>query len=192
MRLIYPIYGFHVTKPIEIGCAAVLPHITNDSNALKLSRDLNTFNLTGALVTEYPVSEEYLFNVEAALTFIDRRGVHIGAVKPFVGDDPFFEFETSICIHQRNDGGGEMIGRDTLFPSSRETFLRQVLQKLEDKRFCEDTQFKQLFFKCVEEIRQRTPFVEVSYFLLFSGLETFARAVMPDERKKFVPSCGAN
>lgn len=75
-----------------------------------------------------------------------------------------------------------MIGEDTFFPDSREKFLQQVLQKLQDQSFCDKTQFKQLFFKCVEQFRQRKRFVEVSYFFLFSGLETFARTVMNDRK----------
>jgi len=37
-----------------------------------------------------------------------------------------------------------------------------------------------LFFKTTETFRQRRPFIEVSYFLLFSGLETYVRTSLND------------
>lgn len=179
MPLVYPIYGFHITKPIAVGSATVYPRTTDHQTAVDWSRDLNAYNLTGAFVTE-AASDDFLFNFEAALAFVERLDVIIGPPTLLINVDPFFQVETLLRNGRRSGGGGEMIGKDTFFPSSRETFLRQVLHKLEDNAFCESTQFRQLFFKCVEQFRQRTPFVEVSYFFLFSGLETFARAVVND------------
>lgn len=179
MPLVAPIYGFQITKPITIGSAIIRPRTADHRTAEEWSRNRNTYHLTGALITE-AVTDEFLFNFEAALAFIERLDVLVGQAVPLVGDDPFLQFDTSLETHRRSDGGGAMIGTDTFFPSSRGVFLRKLLQKLEDKTFCETTQFKQLFFKCVEQFRQRRPFVEVSYFFLFSGLETFARAVQND------------
>ena len=179
MPLIAPIYGFQITKPITIGSAIIRPRTADHRTAEKWSRDQSTYHLTGVLVAE-TATDEFLFNFEAGLAFIERLDVLVGEVVPLDGDDPFLQFDATLNRHRRSDGGGAMIGIDTLFPSSREIFLQKLLQRLEDVSFCETTQFKQLFFKCVEQFRQRRQFVEVSYFFLFSGLETFARAVQND------------
>ena len=179
MPVAFPIYGFHVTKPIVIGSAVIRPRTSDHETAEGWSRDLNTYHLTGMLITE-TASDDFLFNFEAALSYIERLDVLIGKPLPFVDLDIFPQFEESLRMHKKKNGGGEMIGRDIFFPGSREKFLQLIIPKLNDQEFCESTQFNQLFFKCVEQFRQRKQFVEISYFLLFSGLETFARTVMKD------------
>lgn len=57
--------------------------------------------------------------------------------------------------------------------------MAACLVKLSDEDFAQP-QFRALFFKKVETFRQRRPFLEVSYFLLYSGLESYARAVLND------------
>jgi hypothetical protein len=54
------------------------------------------------------------------------------------------------------------------------------MSKLADNAFCQSTKFKTLLFKSIETFRQRSPFLEITYFLLFSGLESFARATLND------------
>lgn len=55
-----------------------------------------------------------------------------------------------------------------------------------DEEFCRRTKFNSLFFKAVETFRQRKPFLEISYFLLMSGLEAFARESLHDYASKSV------
>lgn len=181
MPLAYPIYGFHITKPLVLPTGFIKPRTADHQTAKVWSRDLDTLHLTGLFVTE-AAPADFLFNFEAALAFVERLDVIVGQPAPFDDTDPFSKFAATLSTGRRNDGGGEMIVEDTFFPKSRETFLQQVLQKLHDQAFCDATQFKQLFFKCVEQFRQRKSFVEVSYFFLFSGLETYARAVTNDRR----------
>jgi hypothetical protein len=180
MQYVFPIYGFHITKPIVLGSTVIQPRTTDHQTAETWTRDLGTYHLTAVLIIE-GATDQFLINLEASLTFIERLDIFIGSGLPVDGNEPFSKFEVSVKTHRRSDGGGQMIGVDTFFPASRELFIKKILQKLEDEIFCESTQFKQLFFKCIEQFRQRRQFVEVSYFLLFSGLETFARSVEHDE-----------
>jgi hypothetical protein len=182
MQYVFPIYGFHIAKPIVLGSIVIQPRTTDHQTAETWTRDLSTYHLTAVLFAE-GVNDQFLINLEASLAFIERLDIFIGSGLPFDGNEPFSKFEASVKTHRRSDGGGQMIGADTFFPLSREMFLKKILQTLDDETFCESTQFKQLFFKCVEQFRQRRPFVEVSYFLLFSGLETFARSVENDRGK---------
>lgn len=184
MPLVFPIYGFNITKTITLGFATIQPRTTNPDLAEKWSKDDNTYHLTCVLITE-TVSEEFLSNLEAALVFIERMDVLIKEGKPLENNDPFIMFSETVIPHKRYCGGGDrMVGIDTYFPSSREKFIQCLFKTLDDKKFCESTQFKQLFFKCVEQVRQPRPFIEVSYFLLFSGLETFSRATNNDFGKE--------
>lgn len=56
---------------------------------------------------------------------------------------------------------------------------------------CKETLFNVLFFKCIEAFRQRRQFVDISYFLLYSGLESYARSVTRDttSNNASVPIC---
>lgn len=183
MRLVFPIYGYHITKPISIRGGKIWPRTTDHWTAESWSRNLNTYHLTAALITE-DVTHGFIFNLEAALSFIEQLDVIIGEATALVGEDPFPQLKNSFNRNYRNDGGGAMIGTDTFFPSLREKFLVMLLEKLDDQMFCKTTQFNQLFFKSVERFRQRKCFIEVAYFFVFSGLETFARAVLNDRLSK--------
>lgn len=184
MKFVFPIYGFHITKPITHDSWIIHPRTTDHRTAETWSRDLTIYHLTGALTIEF-VTDEFIFNLEAALAFIEQIDVVIGSgIRLTDEDDPFSRLEISLNrYHHRNNGGGEIIGKDTFFPLSRQMFILKLLNALNDHIFCEKTQFKQLFFKCVEQFRQRKQFIEVSYFLVFSGLETFARAVGNDRNR---------
>jgi len=80
-------------------------------------------------------------------------------------------------MRRKCNGGGRVIGADTFFPDSRSLFISKALDRLQDQKFCKETQFNVLFLKCVETFRQSVPFVDASYFFLYSGLETYARSV---------------
>ena len=168
----------------------IQPRTAQHQEAKRLARDLDVYHLTAVLVAD-SAADENLFNLEGALSFIEHLDVLVTPPVPQTGTDPFSLVPKSIRLHHRNSGGGAVIGEDTFFHDSRASFVQKALGKLQDQAFCERTQFKTLFFKCVEPFRQRKPFIEVSYFLLFSGLESFARAVRSDRatRNAAVPIC---
>lgn len=171
------VYGFQITRPIELQGLRIEPRTTDCQQAALWAKDLDSYQLTGVIVAD-SISDERLFNLEAILSFIEHLDVLITSPVELVGNDHSSQFLPTITTHRRNAGGGAVLADDALFPTARGEFVSKTLERLEDTSFCERTQFKALFFKRVETFRQRKPFVEVTYFLLYSGLETYARSVM--------------
>ena len=179
MRKVCGIYGYHITQPLEFPSFVIIPRTTNHNKAQKWARDLVSYNLTAVLeVRETSLHE--LFYLEAILSFIEHLDVLITPPIDETSSDLFSNFTECITTHPRTNGGGEVICQDVLFPASRHTFIELALEKLQDKEFCEDTKFNMLFFKYIETFRQRKTFVEITYFLLYSGLETYSRSVRQD------------
>lgn len=188
MNLVSGIYGYQITHAIDLPGLRIEPRFTDYVQSNTLARDLNTYQLTAILIGE-EISDKLVFKLEAILSYIEHLDVIITAPKEKINDDPFTQFSASITTHRRNNGGGAVINDDIFFPESRTLFITNTLKSLQDHQYCEQTQFNILFFKCVEAFRQRKPFIEVKYFLLYSGLESYARAVVNDRdnRNSSVP-----
>lgn len=184
------IYGYQITRPIDLPGLRIEPRTRDYKQAKQWARDSNTYQLT-AVLKGASISDSLLFNLEAVLSFVERLDVLISSPIELTEADPFAQLPPSITTHQRNSGGGAVIGEDTFFHSSRSMFISKALDRLLDKAFCEQTQFNVLFFKYVETFRQRRPFIEVTYFLLYSALESYARSVTNDRssRNSSVPVC---
>jgi hypothetical protein len=176
------VYGYQITRPIVLPSLSIQPRTSDHIEAQRWAHDIEKYQLV-AVVKANSVSEDRLFKLEAILSFIEHMDVIITPPVESREDDPFKHFDASMTAHQRHRGGGAVIGDDSFFPGSRSAFICKALAKLEDPIFCERTKFDMLFFKAVEWFRQRKPFVEVSYFFLYSGLESYARAVMNDRTK---------
>lgn len=176
MNVVCGIYGYQITRPIDLPGLMIEPHTSDHQQAEGWARDPDSYQLT-AVLKGASITDDLLFNLEAILSFIEHLDVLITSPEELINDDPFVQFSPSINMHRLNNGGGRVIGVDTFFPTSRSQFISNALERLQDKQFCEATQFNVLFFKCVETIRQHRPFVDVSYFFLFSGLESYARSV---------------
>jgi hypothetical protein len=173
------VYGYAITKPIDLLGARLEPVMTDSNEAHKHARDQSRFNLTATLVGPH-LEPLFLFNLEAVLSFVERLDVLI--TEPSSGGQT--TFPTTLASHSRNSGGGKTILEDTVSPDSRADFVGRVMERLADKTFCERTGFNIFFFKYVEAFRQRKPFLEVTWFLLYSGLEAFARSELNDPSNK--------
>jgi hypothetical protein len=181
MTITCGIYGFNITQKMEFNGLKIIPRTNNVQEARTWARDMKTYHLTATLEAS-EISEEFLFNLEAVLSFIEHLDVLI--TPPINLDIQRAQLTKTIIAHKRNSGGGATIGEDALFPNSRIEFIKKTIDLLENVDFCTDTQFKSLFFKKVTTFRQVNPYIEVSYFLLYSGLESFARAVTADKDNK--------
>ena len=181
MRLLAAIYGFEVTRTITYGSWRIEPITNSYEQARTLARDLEAYHLTATVVGD-ALPENDRFKLEGVLCFIEHLDVIVFPANQLVdGDEPVASQLPSILRrHRRNNGGGAVIGEDTFFHQSRSNFLNLAMSKLADDAFCQSTKFNILLFKCVETFRQRSPFLEITYFLLFSGLESFARATLHD------------
>ena len=183
MDVICGIYGYQITRPIDLAELRIKPRTNDYQQAKRWARDIDSYQLT-AVLTGRSISDDLRFNLEAVLSFIEHMDVLISSPIEQTNQDSVSQFSPTIRTYRRNNGGGAVIGDDTSFHHSRSLFISKTLDRLRDQRFCEQTQFRVLFFKCVESFRQRKPFVEVIYFLLYSGLESYARAVVDDRYNK--------
>jgi len=190
VTIVCGIYGYQVTRPFDLLGLTIEPRTTEYQQAKIWAKDLDRYHLT-AVVKSATVSDDLLFNLEAVLSFIEHLDVLVSSPIDQTTANAFAQLPQSVETHRRNSGGGAVIGEDTFFRTSRGTFISKALDRLQDKRFCEQTQFNILLFKCIETFRQRRPFVEVSYFLLYSGLESYARSVLGDRssRNSSEPIC---
>lgn len=185
MQFICGIYGFDFTRPFTASGLEFVPLFTAHHEAYPKARDLERYNLTGTLIAD-AFDDGLLFRLEAVLSFIEHLDVVITTPEPLQNVDATRQFPGTLKTARRHNGGGAMVTRDSGFPASRPEFIRKSLARLADTTFCNSTGYNILFFKCVETFRQRRPFIEVSYFLLFSGLETYVRKTLNDEVSKDV------
>lgn len=173
------VYGYKITCPIHIGDIVIEP-IQNDLNqAREKARNLEAFELT-AIIKGNTIDEDFIFNLEAILSFIEHLDVLITPPIKLSSNDYFAQFPQTIITHKRNNGGGAVISEDWIFPMSRSTFITKTLRLLQDNKFCTETKFNILFFKKIATFRQIKPYIEVTYFLLYSGLESYARTITGD------------
>ena len=181
------LYGFEFTRSFSAAGLFFRP-IEADYVAVKaLARNLEAHEITGT-VSGPRLTPELLFNLEGVLSFIEHLDVLASEPESAAdaAEHPERYFESSLAMRPRHNGGGAVIGSDAFNPwrESRQQFIELALGKLADERFCQSTRFRPLLFKCVETFRQRQPFLEISYFLLISGLETFSRSIQSDYQSK--------
>lgn len=180
MAYVCGIYGYQITRAVQVEDFEILPLESEYQKAKALAEDKNSCQLTAILKGENLPTDDFLFNFEAVLSFIENSRVFVTSpTEANENEDCFSQFNKEIAYRRKN-GGGAVIGNDTFFDNSRERFIQKIMSKLQDKDFCEKSKFNILFFKCVEALRSN--FLDVQYFLLFSGLETFARAIASDEK----------
>lgn len=173
------IYGYECTQVISLDAAEIRPRYRVRSEAHEKARDKSVYSLTAVLVGD-DIDDEMAFQLEAVLSFIEHLDVIVSSPKELDGTDIFEAFPASLPTHGRHDGGGAVLMVDWFSPDSRSNFIKSCLTHLQDKARRAQTLFADLLFKKVETFRQRRPLLEVSYFLLFSGLEAHARALTGD------------
>lgn len=158
-----------------------VPRYSYVVDANKKARDLKKYQLTGIVILD-DYQQRTVFCLEAVLSFIEHLDVLISdPVEVAVADtkqEYFSLFPEVARTSMRHSGGGAILHQDSYFPAMRSSFITIAMSRLADEQFCRSTGWDVLFFKTTETFRQRHQFVEVSYFLLFSGLETYVRQTL--------------
>jgi len=182
------VYGFEIMKRIEFDKYRIEPVLTTPAIAKAAARNDSEYLLTGVLLSE-SLSAQEIYEVESSLTFIEQRRVLCTVPVSAPSCDWSKQFSSDIGIVEQRSGGGSVIGDDNLFPGSRERFLAHLFQHLSDKPLVEETGFDFMYYKCVESCRLRRDILDIIYFLLYSGLETYAKSItsMQDERDASTP-----
>jgi hypothetical protein len=177
------IYGFEFTRSFDAGGFHFEPVSTDQQEIHGLARDLERHHLTGT-VSAPTLSREALFDLSAILSFIEHLDVRLSL--PITMDDtPAFPerfFDLALPAAHRNNGGGAVVGCDAFNPwkQSRQQFIERALLAMTKRKRPRPSGPPLLLYKCVETFRQRSPFVEITYFLLISALEAFCRAEQDD------------
>ncbi len=179
------IYGFEFTRQFTVDGLSFVPLFSAHDEAYRAARDLDHYHLTGAVVADM-FDDDLVFRLEAVLSFIEHLDAVITTPEQLTGATATAQFAKTLKTSRRHNGGGARIMRDVYSAESRPEFIRKTLARLADTSYCEATGYHTLFFKSVETFRQRRPFIEVSYFLLFSGLETYVRNTLVDFDSKDV------
>ncbi len=183
MMHIAPVYGFEFTRPFSAAGLSFTTSENNSYSAKRIARDLSAHHMTGTIAAN-AIDRETIYELEGVLSFIEHLDVMV--LEPISAHqaepDPTKAFEPTLIARRRHNGGGAVIGSDAFNPckNSRQQFIELCLTHLKDKSFCDQTRFRSLLFKSVETFRQRQPFLEITYFLLISGLEAFCRACQGD------------
>ena len=177
MAQICGIYGYEMTKGFAACGMRFVPASQSMQEAELAARDESRYNLTAVVIAD-DFGANILYRLEAVLSFVEHLDVIVTPPQLLVDGDPLGQFDKTLRVSRRHSGGGAVLGKDTFFPTSRSTFIELALNRLADSTHCESNGYHTLFFKVTESFRQRRPFIEVSYFLLFSGLETYVRKTL--------------
>nr|WP_321239404.1 hypothetical protein [uncultured Tolumonas sp.] len=185
------IYGYECTKEVSFSGYKILPKYTQHSEVKKFASDPLRYHLTAILeIDKNDNSNELIFLLEAVLSFIEHRDVTIqNKLHPqedlnnLSDDYPLF-----IDAHKRHNGGGAKIISDTFSCESRKKFITLAMAKLTDNSTVEAEAFRKAFFKTIEVFRSRELFIDISFYLRFSALESLARAVFNDYSNHCAPA----
>ena len=173
------IYGYDITRPVTLTHGRIIhPRTTEHGASDKWSADNIAYNLT-AIVAGQSLERRFLYNLDATLAFVEQADIYLGNVVDGDTAPDFQQFPERLEMRRRLTGQGCAVIQDWLEPDSRGEFIRLCLARLDDQAWCERTQFHLLLHKSIETFRQRENFVDIAYFLLFSGLEAFARGMAP-------------
>lgn len=182
MPLVCAIYGYEFTKSSAFLGLHFEPRYNRMNDAHQKARDESRYNLTGVVILD-EYRNDQIFSLEAVLSFIEHLDVIISEPLKLQGAPYFSHFPEIARTADRYSGGGAVLPQDGFYPGSRPAFIRLALMRLADDTYCETSGYRTLFFKTAESFRQRKPFVEVSYYMLFSGLETYVRKTLGEPSK---------
>ena len=177
----YPVFGYEIYEVCHFDMFSIYPVLTDRAEIRSKSGDEDVFHATGMIVG-HEISREQLFHLPFVLSFINGRGVRIGgqieketleAAKVFLSGEAF-ELE--------RPSGGAILRADVHFTSiARPNLIRLALEALVDTSRPESNEFQVCFHKYVLSFSGgAAKYVDVSYYLLFSGLEALARKCLND------------
>lgn len=131
VNVVCGIYGYHITRPIDLPGLRIEPRTDEYMQAKLWARNPNSYQLT-AILKGTSISNDLLYNLEAILSFVEHLDVLITLPVKKTEEDPFALFPPIIPAHQRGDGGGAVIRE--CFPTPRSSFISKALDRLHDQQ----------------------------------------------------------
>lgn len=176
----FAIYGLFFTKAFSFNNF----HFTPIESKLKflerkkLISDRRYYNLSGFIDTPDINPNEFIFEMQAVLTFVQQQDVIIREVfEDEIPTEYLSEFERT--------GSAAPFA---FYSDLQEEIIEKLYLKLIDKNdLCNrkidnsvfdssyNCEFSSLVYKVTEPFHMRKKFIELTYFLYFSGLEAFCR-----------------
>lgn len=179
----YGVFGYETHCETLFSFGKILPLSTKKINNL----DRKSYSLSAFIELNDDESEQTLIDIEAILSFIEQKDVIINyPLKKHEVYDPLPEnYPLIINKHQRLNCSGAIIIQDNYSKYSRQIFIEKALSELKKSDF---DVFRQAFFKSTLRFKPQVNYLDVSYFLLFSGIEALARVDINANVKQNTPS----
>ena len=176
----FAIYGLFFTKAFSFNNFHFTP-IESKLKILerkKLISDRRYYNLSGFIDTPDINPNEFIFEMQAVLTFVQQQDVIIREVfEDEIPTEYLSEFERT--------GSAAPFA---FYSDLQEEIIEKLYLKLIDKNdLCNrkidnsvfdssyNCEFSSLIYKVTEPFHMRKKFIELTYFLYFSGLEAFCK-----------------
>jgi len=195
VRYFFGIYGYEITRAIQVGPFLLYPRASSSTEAQTLAADGQRFNLTaiGEIIGTY--DPQALFDLSGAFTFCQQQWVEVTRPVEKPGDTTpdqmLGEIAPQLDLPHERPTVGPLLMRDSFSENSRRDFLDICLRKLSDSAFEAMTGFRGAFFRSVESWRLPRPFLDVTYYMDFSALEILARTSASDFSSRSIAEMAA-
>lgn len=176
----FAIYGLFFTKAFSFNDFYFTPIKSNlkPQERKKLINDRRYYNLSGFIDTPDINPNEFIFAMQAVLTFVQQQDVIIREVfEDEIPTEYLSEFERT--------GSAAPFA---FYSDLQEEIIEKLYLKLIDKNdLCNqkignsvfnsfhNCEFSSLVYKVTEPFHMRKKFIELTYYLYFSGLEAFCK-----------------
>lgn len=176
----FAIYGFYFTREFSFNNLYFTPNKRNVSfwEGVNISKDKYQYNLTGYIDTPELEVDKFIFVMQAVLTFVQQQDV---SIKLVTNKNPIDFFSSDF---ERRGTGAPF----AMYCDLQEEIVGKLYIKLNDNNdLCNqkdnnsvfgnlhNCEFRSLVYKVIEPLHMRRNFIEMSYFLYFSGLEAFCK-----------------
>ncbi|OGQ94557.1 MAG: hypothetical protein A2521_05155 [Deltaproteobacteria bacterium RIFOXYD12_FULL_57_12] len=179
MPFYFAIYGYEITKRIELSNFTLFPVTEKFQEAKNLAQDRNEFHLTAVGEIKNEPNPEDLFDLAGALTFCQQQWVVVSNSYEFPENNEFThaieKFSPIYKTTNKRPTQGAIIIEDAFDPEARKNYLELCISRLRDKAFENNTNFRKAFFRNVEIWRMQVQYIDVTYYYDFSSLEILAR-----------------
>jgi len=199
MNFAIGVYGYTFTRPFSVGGVEFLPLFGNFSEAKNKGRDARALNLTGVLLVAMESRHELnsrrrtLADLEAVLSFSEQQRVVLANMAQVHTNEDVVAVLSGATDHELKQtisdklhagelitgglarpSGGACLQYDAFSPCMRPVFSQLAMERLADQQFNEATGFRSAFYRNVEIVKLGNVPIDVSYSLLFTGLELLA------------------
>jgi len=174
----FGVYGY--------GCSIITDF--NDFRLIPIkNKDQKQYSLTAFLeiINEQNLNyRQLIYDLESVLSFIEKKDIIITnqLSNEYEYNDLPENYPLKIRDELKNKSSPTIIS-DSISRDSRKNFIQMALNKLKDQSDPNNKIFRGAFFRIIEVYRMRGDYVDISYYLLFSALESLSREVLNNDSK---------